>query len=125
MTLEATLREIESAGDDHLYILWTNADITTSKLMVFMYAENALKNHWWEKVTVIVWGATTKLVAENEEVQEAIRRMQAIGVEFTACITCAKELKVEDELHGMGIHLLKWGQPLTALLKGGKHLVSV
>lgn len=29
---------------ENLYILWTNADITTSRLMVFMYAENSIKN---------------------------------------------------------------------------------
>lgn len=125
MTLKERLQEITAAGDDHLYILWTNADVTASKLMVFMYAENAMKQHWWDKVTVIVWGATTKLAAENEEIQAAIRKMQAVGVDFTACITCAKELGVESAMEELGVELIKWGPPMTALIKGKKHLLSV
>ena len=31
---------------EHLHILWTNADVTTAKLMVMMYARNAMKNGW-------------------------------------------------------------------------------
>lgn len=38
---------------EHLHILWTNADVTTAKLMVMMYARNAMKNGWWKEVTVI------------------------------------------------------------------------
>ena len=58
---------------EHLHILWTNADVTTAKLMVMMYARNAMKNGWWKEVTVIVWGATVKLLAENEELQEELK----------------------------------------------------
>ena len=56
----------------HLHILWTNADPTTGKLMVMMYAKYSMRNHWWDKVTVILWGATTKLMAESEEMRNAI-----------------------------------------------------
>ncbi len=48
----------------HLYVLWTNDNLVTAEKMVFMYTINALKHGWWEKVTLIVWGATTKLVSE-------------------------------------------------------------
>ena len=32
--------------EDHLYILWTNADPVTAEQMVFMYAVNALRFAW-------------------------------------------------------------------------------
>jgi hypothetical protein len=32
--------------EDHLHILWTNADPVTAEKMVFMYAANALKFAW-------------------------------------------------------------------------------
>ena len=57
---------------DELHILWTNADIITSEKMMFMYARNALLNRWWKKVTVIIWGATEKLAAENKIIQGRI-----------------------------------------------------
>jgi hypothetical protein len=43
--------------EDHLHILWTNADPVTAEKMVFMYAANALKFAWWQRVTIIIWGA--------------------------------------------------------------------
>ena len=51
--------------NNHLYILWTNADVLTSDKMVMMYSINAKLYKWWDKVTVIIWGATAKLAAEN------------------------------------------------------------
>lgn len=67
---------------EHLHILWTNADVTTAKLMVMMYARNAMKNGWWKEVTVIVWGATVKLLAENEELQEELKTCRILWREI-------------------------------------------
>jgi hypothetical protein len=57
----------------HLYVLWTNADPVTAEKMVFMYTINSLIHCWWEKVTLTIWGAPTKLVSENADIQEKIR----------------------------------------------------
>jgi hypothetical protein len=48
-----------------LYILWTNDNFITAEKMVFMYGINAKKRDWWDEVTLIIWGATAKLVSEN------------------------------------------------------------
>ena len=125
MNLEETLQSIEAAGDESLYILWTNADPLSAEKMVFMYAKNCMLYEQWEKLTIIVWGATTKLVAEDEQIQEQVRYLQSLGVHFTACVTCAKELGVEDKIAALDIDLVKWLKPLTALLKGRKHLLTV
>ena len=58
---------------NRLNILWTNADILTSDKMVMMYATSGMLEHWWGAVTVIIWGATAKLVAENELIQNKIK----------------------------------------------------
>lgn len=125
MNLEETLQSIEAAGDESLYILWTNADPLSAEKMVFMYAKNCMLYEQWEKLTIIVWGATTKLVAEDEQIQEQVRYLQSLGVHFTACVTCAKELGVGDKIAALDIDLVKWLKPLTALLKGRKHLLTV
>ena len=125
MNLEETMQSIEAAGDESLYILWTNADPITAEKMVFMYAKNSMLYEKWEKLTIIVWGATTKLVAENKDIQDYIKYLQELGVHFTACVTCAKELGVEDKIAELGIDLVKWLNPLTALIKGKKNLISV
>lgn len=51
---------------NQLYLLWTNADILTSENMVMMYTTNSMLQKWWDNVTVIIWGATAKLVAESD-----------------------------------------------------------
>lgn len=109
----------------HLHILWTNADVVTGRLMVMMYARNSMKNRWWEQVTVILWGGTTKLMAENADMQEEMARAREFGVEFVGCITCAEELGVTEQLQALGVTLTKWGPPLSDLLHSGSPLLSI
>lgn len=108
-----------------LNILWTNADPLTSHHMVMMYATNALTHQWWESVTVIVWGATAKYVAEDESIQEKIRIARHVGVKFSACISCAVNLGVKEKLEDLGLEVLAWGEPLTELIKSGAALLTV
>ena len=125
MNLEETLQFIRESGDDALFILWTNADPVTANLMVFMYAENTMRYRKWDNITIIVWGATTKLVADDPQIQSKIRTLQGLGVRFSACITCAEELGVTESLRSLGIDLVKWLNPLTELLKENKKLITV
>ncbi len=125
MNIDETMNYIDKADDDTLFMLWTNADGTAAKLMLFMYAENSIKQGMWKDVMIIVWGATTKLLAESEAMQAEVKRLKDLGVKFSACITCAKELGVEDKIEALGLDLIKWLKPLTAVIKGGKKLISV
>ena len=112
-------------NENKLYILWTNADPQTAQFMVMMYATNAMLRKWWGEVTVIVWGATAKLAAEDPAIQERINLAQLAGVKFSACIACARELGVIEQLEGMGIEVISWGPPLTEIIKSGQHLITV
>lgn len=109
----------------HLNILWTNADPLTSHNMVMMYATNSLTHQWWDEVTVIIWGATAKYVAEDEKIQERIRMAMHVGVKFSACVACAENLGVTKLLEDMGIEVIPWGAPLTELLQSGAPLLTV
>ena len=109
----------------NLYILWTNDSPVTSELMVMMYAENAMLNNWWDKITVIIWGATTKLVADNTDIQKGIEKCREAGVEFSACLGCAAELGTVEKLENLGIELKYWGVPLTDLIKNRENLITV
>lgn len=110
---------------ESLFILWTNADVMTSRLMVMMYATNAKMNMWWEEVTVIIWGATAKLVAEDTGIQELIENAQKAGVKFSACQACALELGVVTKLRELNVEVKYWGAPLTELLKTEAKLLTV
>jgi hypothetical protein len=115
----------DSMDKTHLYVLWTNDNLLTAEKMVFMYTINALKHGWWEKVTLIVWGAPTKLVSENSAIQNRIAEALAAGVHITACKACADQLGATETLEKMGIDVKYWGQPLTALLKNNEPLLTL
>ena len=114
-----------SMDENHLHILWTNADPTVFDKMVLMYAVNSLVRGWWEKVTVILWGDTAALAAHDPAVKERIALAMEQGVAFSACITCAKELGVEEDLREMGLEVISWGPLLTELIKSRAPLLTV
>lgn len=109
----------------NLHILWTNSDMLTSLHMVMMYATNAMLRGWWDAVTVIIWGGTAKLAAENKEIQAAIKTAQKAGVKFSACIACANNLGVKEELEKLDIKVIAWGVPLTELLQDNAKLITI
>ena len=108
-----------------LHILWTNADINTSLHMVMMYATNCMLRGWWDAVTVIVWGAPAKLVAENEDVQKRIGMAIHAGVKFSACIGCSRQLGVVEQLDALGIPSVSWGPALTSLIQEKQPLITI
>jgi len=112
-------------NSEHLNILWTNADILTSDKMVMMYATNSMLHKWWESVTVIIWGATAKLIAENELIQTKIKLAQQAGVKFSACKACADQFDTVEKLEELGIEVIYWGTGLTDILKNEEKLITI
>lgn len=113
-------------NSETLHILWTNDNLATAENMVFMYAINSLRKKWWENAHVIVWGATTTLVVENERIQELIREFQEAGGHVSACKRCAENLGVLDRLEAIpGIEVLYVGEAFTRILKSGEKVLSV
>lgn len=110
---------------DRLNILWTNADILTADKMVMMYATNSKLNQWWDEVTIIIWGATARLVAENDLIQTKIKIAQHAGVKFTACKACVDQLGVTDKIADLGIEVIYWGEELTNILKNDEKLLTI
>ena len=111
--------------ENHLYLLWTNADKLTAEKMVFMYTVNSLVHGWWEHVTLIIWGATTKLAARDRDIQAMIKEALDKGVHVTACKACAEQLGVTAEIEGLGVEVKYWGTPLTDILKADEKLLTV
>ena len=93
--------------------------------MVFKYCINSLLKGWWENATLIIWGASTKLVSEDKNIQEKIKEALGAGVHITACKACADQLGVTEILEGMNIEVKYWGQPLTEILKNEGKLLTI
>jgi hypothetical protein len=109
----------------HLCLLWTNDNPITAEKMVFMYTINSLIHGWWEKVTIIIWGATTKLVSEDVNIQKKIKEALDAGVHITACKACADQLGVTEILEKLQIEVKYWGLSLTEILKNNEPLLTI
>jgi hypothetical protein len=108
-----------------LYVLWTNADLITSEKMVFMYTMNAKRFGWWEEIVLVIWGATAKLVAENQRIQALVAEALDLDIHITACKACADQLGVSDILEAQGIVVEYLGIPLTNVLKNDEALLTI
>ncbi len=109
----------------HLYLLWSSDNPITAEKMVFMYSVNSLIYGWWEKVTLIIWGASTKLVSEDDNIQRMIKEALEAGVHITACKACADQLGVTEALEKLHIEVKYWGVPLTEILRNEEKLLTI
>lgn len=109
---------------DKLVIVWTSDDPYLAERMVLMYAHAAKKAGWFKEVTLIIWGPSAKMVAENLKVQEKLKAMQKDGVEIQACIACAKAYEVVDELKNLKFEVKGMGKPLSDYLKSGAKVIT-
>ncbi len=110
---------------NHLYMLWTSADLETAEKMVFMYAENSKLHGWWEEVTLIIWGPTVKLTAESNKIQQLVSQVSESGVNVTSCRRCAELYGVVSQLESQCIEVIYWGDPLTRILKQNEKIITV
>jgi hypothetical protein len=111
-------------NSDTLCIVWTSGDPDVAMKMVFMYANTAKKNRWFDEVHLIVWGPSAKLASENKEIQETLVKMVENGVKIEACKACADQYGVSQNLKSLGIEVKYMGKPLTEILKSNKKLMT-
>jgi len=109
---------------DKLTILWTSNDKDTFKHMISMYSLNSIKSGWWDEVNIIIWGGSTRLAGEDEEVQKEIQKLLENGVTVEACKACADKMKVAARLIELGVEV-KYMSKLTGIIKSGEKLITI
>lgn len=114
----ATMAQERPAPEvNKLMVLWTSDDPMVAERVALMYTGVAKQFGLFKEVSVIIWGPSQKLVAENKDVQAKLKDMQEKGVKLNACITCANMYGVADQLKALGINVDIMGAPLTNALK--------
>ncbi len=111
---------------EKLVVLWTSDDPNLAERMVFPYVHDAQTAGWFENVTIIVWGPSAKLLAENLVIQEKLSNIHDMGVIIEACIVCANEYGVDEALEDFGFLILRpMGEPLSDYIKKpGVHVLT-
>lgn len=100
-----------------LVILWTGGDKVSAENMIFMYGLNSKLKGWWEEVTLIIWGASTELTANDETIQDLVKKMIENSVKVKACKACAENLNAVEKLEDLGVDVFYIGATLTDYLK--------
>ena len=111
-------------NNDKLVVLWTSDDPYVAERVAFMYTHAAKTAGWFSEVTLIIWGPSAKLAAENIKVQEKLKAMKEDGVIIEACIVCANEYGVTDTLKNLDFDVKGMGRPLTDYLKSGAKVLT-
>lgn len=115
----STILMARETDPSKLLVVWTSGDRDVALNMVFMYTYNAKKNGWWENIRFLIWGASSKLLSEDKELQQELQKMKEVGIELLACKACADRYGVSEALQGMGVDVKYMGVGLTEMLKGG------
>ncbi len=122
--MPAALGQEKKAKSDTLVVVWTSGDIELAEKMVYMYVHAAKGAKWFDEVIFIVWGPSAKLLSENVNLQERLKKMQEIGIRTEACVACARMYGVDDDLRELGIDVKGMGGPLSDYLKKGYHMLT-
>jgi hypothetical protein len=112
-------------NSDHLVVLWTTDNLFTVEEMILLYTLNAKKQSWFKEVTLINWGAATKLLAENQDLQERMNDFMDVGVNLQSCKHCADKIGGTDTLRELGFDVKYMGEPLSEYLKSGASVITV
>jgi hypothetical protein len=110
---------------ESLTILWTTGDREVALKMLFMYAINGKSKGWWQHMRIIIWGPSAKLLSEDFELQLHVRKAVDLGIQMDACKACADLYGVSEKLEELGVTVDYMGQPLTALIREGGHLLTL
>lgn len=113
-----------SSPKDTLVVIWSSGDPEVAEKVCLMYTHASAKYDWFEQVTLIVWGPSANLLANNKTLQDKIKAMNSDGIKLQACVVCADSYGVSDKLRDIGIEVIGMGKPLTNYLKKGYSVLN-
>jgi hypothetical protein len=119
-----TLVTEETKMTSKLCVVWTSGDPEIAKNICFMYTRNAKKAGWFDIVHLVVWGPSAKLLSQNTELQTEFKAMQNVGVLTEACINCARNYGVVEELQKLKLDVKGMGKPLSERLQSDWQVVT-
>jgi hypothetical protein len=90
-----------------------------------MYAENSKLKGWWKEVILLIWGSSSKLVSEDEEIQNYLKSMQKEGIRIIACRQCAENYNIVQKLEKQNIDVFYTGEFLSNWLKSNSKIITI
>lgn len=115
----------QAQGPKRLVVLWRSGDPEMFNSALYLYTHNAKRFKWFDEVTVVVWGPSQKLLAEDADILAKVRKMQADGVQVMADIDCANDYGLQEKIRDeLGIRVMIMGPFLTRFLQEGTSVLT-
>ncbi|MDT8337416.1 MAG: hypothetical protein RQ856_06295 [Candidatus Izemoplasmatales bacterium] len=108
-----------------LVVLWKSDNLVDIEEMITPYIIASKKNKWWDEVEVIIWGASQKVVATDDEVKRKVALMMKQNINVYACKKCAEDLGIEKELSSQHINVMYTGELLTEFLQSDAKVITL
>lgn len=100
-----------------LLIVWSSGEKEVAKKLILLYGSVMLERKYWDEATIMIWGPSARLLAQDTDLQKQFKVVQDSGVTFNACVVCSDDYGVSDELRNLGIDLIHTGEMLTEALQ--------
>lgn len=101
----------------NLLIVWkTDNDIDIHNFVV-PYAYNAQVHDWFNRVEVLIWGASQEKVSNDTIIQQRVKNLIKNEIKVYACQMCATKLNVLKLLKELGVEVEFTGSLLSDRLK--------
>jgi len=107
-----------------LLIVWSTEELEVAKKMVLLYSSVILPRNYWDEAHLMIWGASARLLAGNEELQDMVKNIQATGVKTSACVVCSDDYGVTEKLVELGIDATHTGEFLTEALQSDWKVIT-
>lgn len=107
-----------------LLIVWSSGDIEVANKLVLLYGSVILPRNYWDEATIMIWGPSAQLLAQNESLQEKVQAIMQTGVHFNCCVVCSDEYGVSQTLENLGVELMHTGEMLTHALQNDWKVIT-
>lgn len=107
-----------------LLIVWSTAEVEVAKKMVLLYSSVILERNYWDEAHLMIWGPSAKVLAENEELQEWLKKVQESGVKTSVCVVCSDDYGVTQKLEELGVEAIHTGEFLSEALQSDWKVVT-
>ncbi|WP_346859252.1 DsrE family protein [uncultured Draconibacterium sp.] len=114
----------EIPASEKLVVLWTSGDKEVAEKMVLMYTYNSKRFDWWKDITLVVWGPSQKVLVENKDIQDYVKKIMDQGTAVKACKGCSDMYGVSDKLEELGVEVKYMGE-ITDYMKEGRHVLTL
>lgn len=106
-----------------LLLVWKSDNDIDIDNFITPFASNSAKQGWFDHVEVLIWGASTHKILNDDNAKSNVLKIIASGVKAYACKFCAEQVGASSLLESLGVTVVYTGVYLSEKLKDPEYEV--